>query len=643
MAEQNVKITVTAEDRASGPIKNVQSSLSGLEKAGGAVGGAMYSMGHAAEVAMGTLATAVITHGVAAIQNLSREMVQLSIEQSKFQSQTQNLLKNTGMQSYSKQVENVIDLHSDLTSFDDNSVRKSFNNIMLATKDYDRSLKLLSAAEDYAAARGIDLEAATNQILSAMEGTTLTLEKAGVEIDSVGFKSMTSAQKVDYLAMQMEKAFGGSAEALRNSTAGIFANYENQIQNLKTLFGNELTGAIAPALENIADKISAMIDSGELQPLADAFGNLVTHAISLGSELGGVIMNLTGVSSSEEAIAKLADAFDRVAYILGIIEDALSRINIIIKDLHLDKVIDFGIRATSPGGVALWDYAGQQVQYEKAGAYTPYEAASRGLWSSPGTVVTPPPKTETAADVLARLREGTKVETENQQSKKDNSLAVQNNTQNMQTATELLKLYKDQTSQTGTDIVQLGQTAGSAIGYMNSAMDSVRQMLNASGGGGGKGGCRTFKSGSYTTDGHNESYSSGGDPSSSPGMAWYNVLGNENAGVVAAMEPQWASTVTNVVRNSCSGKVCSFEADGQKFYGDGGGGYSSVNDALITSKGDVIQFHPDDNILAFKDGAKVGGKNITIHNTFNISGNGDPDRIAEEIMKKITRIGRIGF
>jgi len=641
MAEQNVKITVTAEDRASGPIKNVQSSLSGLEKAGGAVGGAMYSMGHAAEVAMGTLATAVITHGVAAIQNLSREMVQLSIEQSKFQSQTQNLLKNTGMQSYSKQVENVIDLHSDLTSFDDNSVRKSFNDLIASTKDYDRSLKLLSAAEDLAAAKGIDLESATGQIITALESSTRALEKQGVEIDSVGYKSMTTAQKIDYLAQQMEKSFGGSAEVLRNSTAGIFANYENQIQNLKTLFGNELTETIAPALEDIANKISAMIDSGELQPLADAFGNLVTHAISLGSELGGVIMKLTGVSSSEEAIAKLADAFDRVAYVLGVVENVLSRINFLIKDLQIDKIINFGIRATSPGAMALWDYAGQQVQYEKAGAYTPYEAASRGLWSSPGTVVTPPPKTETAADVLARLREGTKVETENQQSKKDNSLAVQNNTQNMQTATELLKLYKDQTSQTGTQIVQLGQTAGSAIGYMNSAMDSVRQMLGASGGGGG--GCRTFKSGSYTTDGHNESYSSGGGPSGSPGMAWYNVLGNENAGVVAAMGPQWASTVTNVVRNSCSGKVCSFEADGQKFYGDGAGGYSSVNDALITSKGDVIQFHPDDNILAFKDGSKVGGKNITIHNTFNISGNGDPDRIAEEIMKKITRIGRIGF
>ena len=645
MQEQNIRITVSAEDKASGPIKNVESALGGLEKGTSKASGAMHSLGHAAEVAIGTMATAITTYGIAAVQNLNREMVKLSVEQSRYQSQTVNLLKNAGMQSYSKQIEEVISQHSKLTSMDDTSIRKSFNNLIGVTKDYERSLKLLSAAEDYASALGIDLELATKQVAMALNGSTSTLEQNGVVLDTLSMKSMTAAQKMDYLAQQMEKSFGGSAEALRNSTAGIFANFENQVQNLKTLFGNELTETIAPALEDIANKISAMIDSGELQPLADAFGNLVTHAISLGSELGGVIMKLTGVSSSEEAIAKLADAFDRVAYVLGVVENVLSRINFLIKDLQIDKIINFGIRATSPGAMELWDYAGQQVQYEKAGAYTPYEAAiraaSRGGGAIGGASQSILPSEETSADMLGRLREIQRTENENKEKKKDNSLAVQNNTQNMQTATELLKLYKDQTSQTGTQIVQLGQTAGSAIGYMNSAMDSVRQMLGASGGGGG--GCRTFKSGSYTTDGHNESYSSGGGPSGSPGMAWYNVLGNENAGVVAAMGPQWASTVTNVVRNSCSGKVCSFEADGQKFYGDGAGGYSSVNDALITSKGDVIQFHPDDNILAFKDGSKVGGKNITIHNTFNISGNGDPDRIAEEIMKKITRIGRIGF
>jgi len=69
----------------------------------------------------------------------------------------------------------------------------------------------------------------------------------------------------------------------------------------------------------------------------------------------------------------------------------------------------------------------------------------------------------------------------------------------------------------------------------------------------------------------------------------------------------------------------------------------TVNDALITNKGDVIQFHPDDNILALKDLSKLGGKNVSINNTFHIHGSGDPDRIAEEIMKKITRVSRIGF
>jgi hypothetical protein len=68
-----------------------------------------------------------------------------------------------------------------------------------------------------------------------------------------------------------------------------------------------------------------------------------------------------------------------------------------------------------------------------------------------------------------------------------------------------------------------------------------------------------------------------------------------------------------------------------------------VPDALITKKGDVIKFHPEDNILAFKDPAAVRGKGGNISVTINVNGARDPDRIAEEIMKKITRLNRIGF
>jgi hypothetical protein len=116
-------------------------------------------------------------------------------------------------------------------------------------------------------------------------------------------------------------------------------------------------------------------------------------------------------------------------------------------------------------------------------------------------------------------------------------------------------------------------------------------------------------------------------------MAWYNVLGNENAAWVASTKNEaWANTVTNVKRNSCSNTVCSFEAGGSKYY---------ANDALITKRGDIVSFHPDDNILAFKGRGPKGNQQIT--NNFYIYEAGDPDRIAEEIMKKITRVSRIGF
>ena len=52
----------------------------------------------------------------------------------------------------------------------------------------------------------------------------------------------------------------------------------------------------------------------------------------------------------------------------------------------------------------------------------------------------------------------------------------------------------------------------------------------------------------------------------------------------------------------------------------GGGGFSlgnvfgsvfGVNDAMVTSRGDVVKFHPDDNILAMKDFSNMGGGRIS--------------------------------
>lgn len=60
---------------------------------------------------------------------------------------------------------------------------------------------------------------------------------------------------------------------------------------------------------------------------------------------------------------------------------------------------------------------------------------------------------------------------------------------------------------------------------------------------------------------------------------------------------------------------------------------TKVNDALITSRGDIVKFHPNDNILAFQNNIPSGGTNINI----NVDGFvGDEDKLAEVVMKAIS-------
>jgi len=557
MPDQNVRITVTAEDRASAPLKNVNSALGNLEKGASKVGGAFSSLASSAVSAAEILVANLATQAVNAVASLTQEMIKLSLEQSKLESQTENLIKNAGMQSYSDAIGEIILQHEEMTAMDDAAIRRAFNNLLGSTKDYNRSLTLLSAAEELAAAKGISLEDASNQITSALEGSIVSLSKAGVELDAIKMKSMTAGQQMDYLAQQIEKSFGGSAEALRNSPSGIFANFRNQIDNLKKIFGDELTEALAPAWEDIATTISNMIDSGQLQPLIDSFGKLLVNAVELGQTLGSIIIKLTGVTTTEEGVTRLADGFDRLSYILEMIEDALSRIDAIIKDLKLDQIMSLGMRVVNPGGSALWDYAGNQVEAEKS-------------------------MTPRLVQLDEVQKDNTKTTKANTDAQLEQINAQRRATQESQLMEKYLKLQEVATSSTATITGQFGNAMSSAISSVQSALSSFG--IGSSGGGGG--GCRTFGSGSRIEDSH----SSSDEPF--PGNHFSTI---------------------------------------------------PVPDALITKRGDIVKFHPEDNILAFKDPSALRGGKGNISVTINVNGAGDPDRIAEEIMKKITRLNRIGF
>ena len=55
---------------------------------------------------------------------------------------------------------------------------------------------------------------------------------------------------------------------------------------------------------------------------------------------------------------------------------------------------------------------------------------------------------------------------------------------------------------------------------------------------------------------------------------------------------------------------------------------TGVNDAMITSKGDIVEFHPDDDILAMKDFGKLGGGSKVVNLSVHLEGGYYLDRNA---------------
>ena len=489
---------------------------------------------------------------------------------------------------------------------------------------------------DMATAKNIDMTTSSKLVLQALTCDVVMLKRDGIYLEENAMKTMTATQKYQHFKETIESTMGGAAEAFRNSSAGIFQNFNNQIENLKKAFGEGLVGAIAPALEGVSDKIYELLSSGSLDPLIKSFGNLASKVIDVGTELGKLVINLMNASNEEEAINKIADAFDRLSWILNGVESVLARINVLVKDLHLDQVMNFmGAAADQTLFGGMWGRAGQQVQYANAGQYTENEAIRRGL-------ITPEKQ---AIDDNTRATEQQTTYTEEQ----INAMKANIRTIAESTFTEIG--YNYTTKETSNSIAKFGDVAAAGTSKIMSA-------LSGSGGGSGAGGsgCRTFQTGTSVSGGG--SFKSGaysGGASGSPGMLWYNVLGNENASKVVTMGEQWASTVSSITYNGCSGLVCSFDTVEQtqingsnatinsKFYNDNGSFVQTerevtyANDALITKRGDIVKFHPEDNIMAYKGNAPRGNLSVNI----TVNGSGDPDKVAELIMRKIERIQRM--
>ena len=132
------------------------------------------------------------------------------------------------------------------TALDDGEGREAISRLTTITGDYSKSLGLMGLAQDLAAAKGIDLSSAAEIVGRVSAGNTGILSRYGIVL-----KEGATAQEA---LAQMQKQFGGQAEAYGNTYAGAQQKMQVAMGNLKETIG----GAVLPIMTALATKLSEL-------------------------------------------------------------------------------------------------------------------------------------------------------------------------------------------------------------------------------------------------------------------------------------------------------------------------------------------------------------------------------------------------
>lgn len=227
--------------------------------------------------AVAGLAVGVASAGVTAAIDLATSAIAGSIEAAREDTASQDLLalayKNTGQaQELSvAQIEKVISANQ-AKGVSDSAQRAGIASFLDLTKSSTDAMALNNAAVELAAAKGIDYAAAQKIILSAANGRTAALAKAGVAVEKDA--SATS------IAASITDKFGGSLDRVAKTQQG-----KNAIANEKMGEAMEKVGRIindvATTVIPVLVDILVFITDKVIPPLVKAFEKIAPVVVAV--------------------------------------------------------------------------------------------------------------------------------------------------------------------------------------------------------------------------------------------------------------------------------------------------------------------------------------------------------------------------
>ena len=361
--------------------KGLKEAESGLERLGNGVVG-LAKIGAAAAAA-----TAAV--GVAWVVSSAKQLMEIE----KLNAQTNAAIASTGSAA-GKSIEQINKLNASLeklTGIEAEVIQQGQNMLLTFTNiKGDQFDEATEAALNLSVALGKDMASSAMLVGKALNDPIAglsALSRAGIQFTDSQKETIKSLVELGDIAgaqtiilAELEKQFGGSAEAFGETTAGMIAKFQNELGEL----GESIAAGLMPAVDAMLPELIAFVDSMQANPefdafvkeLGESFGDMLPRLLPVLENFTTLLMNvlpginplldvmgglLTTVAEGMDMVTtnsgNLFSSWSDLAYIIANVNSGLSDWNDFINDITIntDKLgygakvaIDAFTRALNP-------------------------------------------------------------------------------------------------------------------------------------------------------------------------------------------------------------------------------------------------------------------------------------------------------
>ena len=312
-----VKARFTAEDKASAPIKKVETRFQKLTST-------IKSSAAAQIAAFGGVVVAL-----RAMVRFFTDSIEKANKQEIAVNQLNAALASLGptADSVSKSLQDQAAALQKVTTFGDEAVIEVQTMIASFVKNEDQIKAATAATLDFAVANGIDLKGAAALVAKTLGSTTNALTRYGIEVKG----AVGSTERLSSLVDNVADKFGGRAAAAVDTFAGATEQLGNAFGDLQEKIAANLTQN-KELIADINDLTEAMSDAGPevvkwSARLVDLSGALVKTVAATG-EAGGFVQlfvdELIEAGTKTDELAISQKALEATAKRYGVTVDALT-------------------------------------------------------------------------------------------------------------------------------------------------------------------------------------------------------------------------------------------------------------------------------------------------------------------------------